>query len=113
MINGDFRPGVGTGAIQPKYDSYFVEALERWPARNREIQGLARRRGLGVNVPRAGRFDDHTAERLRRSAGQACVNQDELQGDGFGITIGVADSDLNTAAAVQVDQIAEVIVGLD
>ena len=66
-----------------------------------------------IDPPGAGGFDQHRSQRLRRLIRVAGVNKNEFQRNRVGITVGVADSDLDSAAAIGVDQVSEVVMRLD
>jgi hypothetical protein len=45
--------------------------------------------------------------------GLTAIDQDQFQRDGIRIPIRVADGDLNSAAAIDIDQASEIVVRLD
>src|SRR3954470_4296368 len=66
-----------------------------------------------VDPPGAGGFDQLRSQRLRRFIRVAGVNENEFQRNRVRITVGVADGDLDSAAAVGIDQVSEVVMRLD
>src|SRR5947199_5393770 len=45
--------------------------------------------------------------------GLTAIDQDQFQGDGMRIAIGVADGDLDSAAAIDVDEASKIVMRLD
>src|SRR3954469_18165177 len=66
-----------------------------------------------VDPPGAGGFDQHLSQRLRGFIRFAGVNENQFQRNRVGITVGVADGDLDPAAAGGVDEVPEIVMRLD
>src|SRR5450755_4186740 len=77
-----------------------------------EVQCLVGKRLPSIQAPRGRGFDRDCAQRLRRLFGQTTVDQDKFHGNGFWIAVSVSNRDLNSAAAIQINHAAKILVCL-
>ena len=113
MINRNSGARVCTGAVQAEYDFHFIEIAERCAGWNGEVQRFANRQRAFIDSPGVGGFDHHRSERLRGLPRLGGIDQDEFQRNCVGKTVGIADRDLNSAAALEIDEVSKVVMSLD